>query len=506
MNKKATIVLAGIFLFLYIFNYLHPMSFGDDYLYSFIWQGKPMYTPLSEDAVRVSGWHDLFVSQWSHYLTWSGRAVAHVLIQFFLWMGKDVFNFFNALAGLLLVVEIYWCIHKGKVNFVFNSKELSWIFFVLWAFSPGFTPVFFWLTGACNYLWTGFLLIGFMLPYIRKYYDTAKVIYPNHFFCFVMFVFGIIAGWGNENSVCWILFVLALFVIACRRKGNAETWMYAGLAGLIIGYAFLMLAPGNVARLQAEQGKGIWLESKLLRDNFNTFLMIIFFQIFLWFFSLRAVFRLINLRIEDEKIKKEITIVRVLYFLAFVMTATMIFSPTFPARSGFPGTIQLVIAAGILLRLQEEYGIELIQDNAKKFLFYVGLCYFVMTVSISSYNIYLHKMHMQEIIVSAQQLARKGEQDQILEVKPFKELQKWEELAGGFHIPGFELSEDENSWINVAFARYYGIKGIRMIKDQNKNKDENGINNTNDSNTGNKNSTSQFTSTSLSSQPVPQSR
>ena len=26
------------------------------------------------------------------------------------------------------------------------------------------------------------------------------------------------------------------------------------------------------------------------------------------------------------------------------------------------------------------------------------------------------------------------------------------------------MSEDENDWRNVAFARYYGLKGIRMIE------------------------------------------
>ena len=95
MNKKAILAFSGIYLFLYILNYLHPMSFGDDYLYSFIWQGKPMFEPLSEEAVRVSSWHDLLVSQWSHYLTWSGRTVAHVLAQLFLWAGKDIFNIFR---------------------------------------------------------------------------------------------------------------------------------------------------------------------------------------------------------------------------------------------------------------------------------------------------------------------------------------------------------------------------------------------------------------------------
>ena len=32
MNKRSIGTLACIFLFLYFFNYLHPLSFGDDYL------------------------------------------------------------------------------------------------------------------------------------------------------------------------------------------------------------------------------------------------------------------------------------------------------------------------------------------------------------------------------------------------------------------------------------------------------------------------------------------
>ena len=28
------------------------------------------------------------------------------------------------------------------------------------------------------------------------------------------------------------------------------------------------------------------------------------------------------------------------------------------------------------------------------------------------------------------------------------------------------MSDNENDWRNVAFSRYYGIKGIRMIKQE----------------------------------------
>ena len=71
------------------------MSFGDDYLYAFIWEGNPMFIPLSENAVRVSSLSDLVKSQWLLYMTWGGRVVGQTLTQFFIWLGKDVFNFFN---------------------------------------------------------------------------------------------------------------------------------------------------------------------------------------------------------------------------------------------------------------------------------------------------------------------------------------------------------------------------------------------------------------------------
>lgn len=54
--------------------------------------------------------------------------------------------------------------------------------------------------------------------------------------------------------------------------------------------------------------------------------------------------------------------------------------------------------------------------------------------------------------------------NQVLTVKSFKEPCKEANLMSGFHIVKNSLPEDENSWENTAFARYYGIKGIRMIK------------------------------------------
>ena len=67
MKKKFCFVLFFIFIFFYILNDLTPICFGDDYVYSFVWEGHSMFIPISEHAQRLSSFHDLLVSQWSHY-------------------------------------------------------------------------------------------------------------------------------------------------------------------------------------------------------------------------------------------------------------------------------------------------------------------------------------------------------------------------------------------------------------------------------------------------------
>ena len=267
MCKKTVAVFIGIFMFLYILNYLTPLSFGDDYLYGFIWQGNSMFVPLNEDAVRISSWHDLIVSQWSLYLTWGGRVTGQSLTQLFVWLGKDIFNVVNALIGTVLIAEIYWFMNKGKFSMSVRPAMAVWTFFALWAFAPGFSDVFFWLTGACIYLWPAFFLLTFLLPYVNKYYVFQKETGRTCFLSLGMFFLGIVAGCGNENSICWIILVLLLFLFLNRKNGNTEKWMFTGIAGLMIGYAILMLAPGNLARIYGGHGSN-WLNLEILKHHF----------------------------------------------------------------------------------------------------------------------------------------------------------------------------------------------------------------------------------------------
>ena len=459
---KSIITFAGIYLFLYIFNSLTPMSTGDDCLYAFIWQGHSMFIPLTEDAVRVTSLRDLFVSQCSLYLTWGGRVVGQTLTQLFVWQGKIIFNILNALAGTLLVAEIYWCSNKGNLNLDFRPGILCWILFALWSFAPGFSDVFFWLTGACIYLWPMVFLLAFLLPYVKKYYALEKATGQSHFFSLVMFFCGVVAGCGNENSICWIILALLLFMFLNRKCFTQETWMYTGLTGLITGYAILMLAPGNMARLTGEH-ESDWFHFALLKHHVSILLVVLLFQVFMWHFCTKSLLSLRKKGLSEQGLLQDVLMVKVLLVISFGMSAIMLLSPEFPTRSGFPGTIPLLIATCILWRLQKEYNFSLINKIVKKFLF--GLCavYFLITASVSTFNFYEKNNHMNEILTIAQQ-QKESSVDGIVCVKPFREVSFRENLLSGLHIPTYNFTEEVNSWGNVAFARYYGIKGIKVEK------------------------------------------
>ncbi len=238
--------------------------------------------------------------------------------------------------------------------------------------------------------------------------------------------------------------------------------MYAGLIGLIIGYAMLMLAPGNIVRLLAEQKGMSWITANVLTKHFSMFTMIFVFQIFLWFFSIRAILTLSHMDLLQEEMKKEVLLAKVLCVVAFGMTAIMFCSPKFPPRSSFPGTVQLIIAAGILLRLQTEYKITLIKNNAGTFLFCVSCVYFLLTASVTIHDFYKMNQQVQEIIISAQR-ARYETGNEVLEVNKIEKSSNTKDLLSGFHTVVYELTADENDWVNISFARYYYIKGIRMI-------------------------------------------
>ncbi len=468
MNKRQWMLLIVAFMFFYILNYLMPMAFGDDYLYAFLWQGNPMYVPLTEDAVKITSFKDLLTSQIAFYYTWSGRVVNNTLSQLFVWAGKDIFNIFNAIACVLLVLEMYWCANKGKITLHFDIGRLSWLFLFFWLFTPSFPSVVFWLVGACHYLWPAVFLTGFLIPFIYKYYFSDKEVGRNGWLGFGMFFFGIMAGCTNENSVCWIILLLLTYISKYRKLHVFENWIYTGVAGLAIGYAVLMFSPGNFARLAATHGNG-WFNQAVFLENLHIFALVLVIQLLLWHFCLRSLPQILKAlpeRTETEKAElgKELVLVKALSITAMGMSAMMLFSPEFHLRSAFPGTVQLMIVTGIFLRIQKDYGIEMLRQSVKNFLIIISVIFFVLSAGFTLQHLFDHFTYNKKLLAHVAALKRNDKEIQtILNVEPFPEPSKIKDLLSGKHTFDMNVTEEANSWINVAFARYYGIKGVRVL-------------------------------------------
>lgn len=67
-GRELFITAVCIFLFMLLLESLAFRFMGDDYIYSFVWEGHSMYVPLSEDARRIQGISDIIYSGCSYYM------------------------------------------------------------------------------------------------------------------------------------------------------------------------------------------------------------------------------------------------------------------------------------------------------------------------------------------------------------------------------------------------------------------------------------------------------
>ena len=149
--------------------------------------------------------------------------------------------------------------------------------------------------------------------------------------------------------------------------------------------------------------------------------------------------------------------------MALGMSAIMIFSPEFHLRSAFPGTVQLMVATGILLRIQEEYRIALLLPNVKSFLTGVGVVCFLVSASVTLHHLYQRRIYNEKILGQIMAMQANGNAKRmVLDVESYPETSKLQDYLSGYHTFDMNLTEDANSWTNVAFARYYRINSVRV--------------------------------------------
>ncbi len=295
-------------------NLLTPVQ-KDDWSYTFNFLTKE----------PIGSFRDIGESLRIHYQKVNGRLPVHFLAHLFLWMGKGAFNAVNTLAFALLVTLVYY--HAFGTLRPFRPYAWLAAFLGLWLLTPAFGESFLWVTGAANYLYGMLLILLFLIPYRRLADDVD--LYARHGVpaaCAALLC-GVLAGWTNENTA-GALFVLLLCLLVWRlaERKRVPVWFFTGLVGVAAGLALMVLAPGELSRLDGAGGTG-GVAAMLRRAVAITGKLG-------WYFGLGALLWVVLLvRAVRGKKEKRALILPLLFLLAgLAATYSMALSPEMPKR------------------------------------------------------------------------------------------------------------------------------------------------------------------------------
>ena len=351
-GKSALFILASFGVLMYVRTRLIP-RYADDYPFSFIWDGKHHGNLAFGDQRyrRVRKGRDLVRSQVSHYLTWSGRTVGESLNQLFLIpKDKHLFDLTNTAVIISQILLSDWIgSQRIRIKSIPASlmKALTMGF---WFGTPHLCSTALWQTGAMNYSWPGVLQSLFLLPYSLsgKNRELKVPVWP-------MVIAGLLAGWSNEagGGIACLLAGARLFKDA--RDKRVEKWKVYGFVSACIGYALLMLAPGNFNRFKLEKEYSDILPDDFGKSGSVPSEYVYKPEMFAHFFKssfIGIILRLLPLQLPvilclsgaDEMEKDERWHIITLEAATLLVPVILMFSPEFPKRAAYPCVIYAMSA------------------------------------------------------------------------------------------------------------------------------------------------------------------
>lgn len=330
-KKKLLFLMAIIvsWLLIFIFNVLTPMM-SDDLFYS-------------REVQMAGNFAEVVQQEYQQYMTWSGRSVCHLILRCFLMGNKMVFNIFNSLVFVGLALLIYLNIEGRKKNDipVYLLTNL-----LIWMFGVVFRQTVLWETGACNYLWGSAIILAFLTLY-RSCLKKSDRLKKRVVWVVLLFITGIIAGWCNENTsgggILMSLMLVVFWWYDNRDNKKPAFYMVAGIVGQLTGFLFMIMAPGNVARVlvQEEEHTGLFALvsrfQKIILAIKNNFLILLIIILLLFIIVLYQKHNLKNLWKDCRN--------GILWLIAFLATCfALILTPEPMPRAYFGAGIFLIIA------------------------------------------------------------------------------------------------------------------------------------------------------------------
>lgn len=194
---------------------------------------------------------------WWSYMHWNPR-LGEFLAIFTATAGKWLFLALNPFVLLSLALMMFFLARGRRVN---SGNWRDVLLFTVGALllltsssRPGITM--FWLSGGTNYAWSAAIWLGFLCLYRSLWAGTSRI-RDTPFSWLWIGGMAFAAGMTNENQIPASLGMLFVYWFYARCRGMVlPCWFFIGWGFHALGGAFLLLAPGNAARLHSETAGG----------------------------------------------------------------------------------------------------------------------------------------------------------------------------------------------------------------------------------------------------------
>jgi hypothetical protein len=205
---------------------------------------------FQERAVRLG----FLGAQADWYTTWSGRYTATALVSGLMLAGPSWYSIALVLVAMSWLVSI-WLLLAACAGSAFSARSVaiaSLTAFVMYsAFAPNLNGAFYWASGALTYQVAGALLLVMLAMNVHLTRKSAPGVATGGLVAAIVanMLLGLALAGTNETVLLLALILFAAGAEVARRLAPraALPWL-AGLLGVALGFAVVLLAPGNEAR------------------------------------------------------------------------------------------------------------------------------------------------------------------------------------------------------------------------------------------------------------------
>lgn len=399
---------------------------------------------------------DLVKQQYGEYLSNSGRVIGQFNIRLSLVGSKMIFNVVNSIMFIILSLLIY-------VNVSYRRKHDCLLYLLiigmLWRYSVEFGQTMLWLCGACNYLWGSVYILGFVTFYRSRLKRMDQIRRPV-LLAAGTFLFGLVAGWCNENTsgggLLLILMFSVLTVINRKKEGKRPVmpFMVTAHAGMICGLLGMVSAPGIAKRAATMSDNYTGMVAYVSRFYKATMMIReLFFELLIIFIIVTVIVIVKNKYRLPQKADSFV------FFIGGAATAyALILAPPPQERAYF--------GAGIFLMIACLQGFaEIFYDMNRESLFN-AVKYIVVVVLM----LWLFFTYMDNLVNLARIYREDNERIELLKeakaegISPAVIPQYREAFANPYsNAHASDMTEDPKYWINHFYEGYYGLGRIIAI-------------------------------------------